>query len=164
MRLRNAWQAMRTQVAALSDGLRATSHSLHPSVLTDLGFLPALRTLAQHFIETGVDVSVRAKESAADEIPANVATALYRIAEEAIRNAVKHAESAAIRIVLSSRDGHLHMSIEDAGSGFDLVQARVRGGLGILSMQERARMVGGSLFVRTADGQGTQVLVRVPLV
>ena len=88
---------MRTQIAALSHGLAYMSHDLNPSVLNDLGLLPALRSLVQDFQSIGVDVSLNAKGTAFSQITPELAAALYKIALEAIRKSVKDAENAAIR-------------------------------------------------------------------
>jgi two-component system sensor histidine kinase NreB len=91
------------------------------------------------------------------------ATAVYRVTQESLRNALKHCGGATVRITVAEKDDELHLTVEDSGPGFDLHQARAKGGLGLLSMQERARGVGGSILVRTAPGKGTQIIVRVPI-
>jgi PAS domain S-box-containing protein len=156
-------RAIRAQLTTLSEGLRQTSHNLYPSVLSDLGFLPAVRELVQEFQTRGLDVTLRVRGTIPEGIPTEIGIALYRIAEEAIANAAKHAKPAPIHVTASVRDATLQVVIQDCGSGFDLRKVRARGGLGLLRMQERARMAGGSLFVGTAAGQGTQVIVRVPV-
>jgi len=158
-------QAMRSQLDSLSEGLRRTSHNLHPSVLSDLGFLPALKGLVLDFRMSGVDVTLRVKGAMPGEVCAEKAIALYRIAEEAIGNIAKHttANSAPIQLAVSVKGGVLSMAIEGAGSAFDPEAGTAQGGVWLLSMQERARIAGGSLFLGTVKGQGTQVIVRAPL-
>jgi signal transduction histidine kinase len=95
-------------------------------------------------------------------MPLDVATALYRIAQEALRNSRKHAPDAPVRVTLISNPESWQMTIEDAGPGFDLNHARNTGGLGLISMQERARLVGGTLYLRTRPGEGTMIAVKVP--
>ena len=153
----------RQQITRLSAGLREVSHRLHPSVVEDLGLPPALRALVNEYHENGVDVSF-AGNSAAPDLPLDAATALYRIAQEALRNALKHAGGAPVRVVLEEMAGEVCLTVEDSGPGFDLDSVRGKGGLGLLSMQERARLAGGSLLLRTRPGSGATILVRVPLI
>jgi PAS domain S-box-containing protein len=153
---------LRVQVVSLSHGLRETSHRLHPSTLEDLGLSVALRSLVTDLQERDHDVSLKVQDLVTP-IPLETATALYRITQEALRNAAKHAANAPVHINLCERDGELQLTIEDAGPGFEGNQVRVKGGLGLLSMQERARLVSGTLLLRTAPGQGTSLSVRVPL-
>ena len=153
---------LREQVSALSQGLREVSSRLYPSILADLGLSAALRSLIADFQQTGMNVSLRMQDVVMP-VPLATATALYRITQEALRNAVKHAVGAPVRINLSEKDKELLLTIEDAGSGFNWTEAKARGGLGLLSMQERARLAGGTLLLRTAPGKGTLVSVRVPL-
>jgi PAS domain S-box-containing protein len=152
---------MRDEIFQLSLRLREMSHYLHPPVLEDLGLVAALRSLILGFRNEGEEVSFRLP----DEIPTvslDAATALYRIAQEALKNARKHAPGAPIHVTLANRDGALELVIRDAGPGFDLLQARLSGGLGLLSMHERARLVHGSLLIDSRLGDGTEIAVRVP--
>ena len=96
------------------------------------------------------------------EVTLDAATALYRIAQEALRNVQKHASGAAIHISLTAQESCLQLSIRGIGPGFNLAQARLGGGSGLLSMQERARPVNGTLLVRSRPGHGTEAPVTVP--
>lgn len=150
------------EVAMLSLGLREVSHRLHPSVLEDLGLLAALRSLISGFRHDGIDISFRLP----DEIPAltaDAATALYRITQEALRNALKHAAGAPVHVTLGIEDNSVQLTIRDDGPGFDLTKVRLHGGLGILNMNERARLVSGTLLLNSRPGEGTVVTVRVPV-
>ena len=150
------------QITELSTALREVSHRLHPSLVEHLGLAAALRALVDEYCLSGGDASFVTHEVTPD-LPRNAATALYRIAQEALRNASKHAAGAPVRITLMHRREQLQLKIEDAGAGFDPIQVRRKGGLGLLSMQERARLAGGSLLLRTRPGKGTLLLVRVPM-
>lgn len=157
-----ALQRMRAHIRALSEGLRQMSHALHPSILDDLGLAPGLRSLVDEFQQNGLDITFRAVAVPA-ALPIEIATALYRITQEALRNVLKYCRDAAVWVSLTHKDDGLQLAIEDSGPGFDLTQARAKGGLGLLSMQERAHAVGGNMLVRTAPGKGTQIIIRVPL-
>jgi PAS domain S-box-containing protein len=151
---------MREQISALDTGLRNVSHRLHPSVIEDLGLIPALRSLVDELREAGSDVTLYMPESV--DVSLVVATSLYRIVQEALRNAGKHAPGAPVHIRLSLEVHGIQLAIEDAGPGFDLNQVRVAGGLGLLNMQERARLLGGTFSVRARPGRGTTIVVSVP--
>jgi signal transduction histidine kinase len=105
-------RAMRSQVDSLSEGFRHTSHDLYPSALSDLGLLPALRELIEEFQSNGLDVVLRAKGTLPDQIPVEIAIAIYRIIEEAIVNPAKSASDAPSSIVFSVKDGQLQLLIE----------------------------------------------------
>lgn len=150
------------QISRVSAGLREVSHRLHPAVVEDLGLPAALRALVGEYRENGLEVSFVGPRVTRD-FPLEIATALYRIAQEALRNAFKHARGAPVRVQLEEANTELRLRIEDAGPGFDLNSVRGKGGLGLLSMQERARLVGGTLLFRTGPGDGTLVMARVPV-
>jgi PAS domain S-box-containing protein len=146
----------------LAAGLRDVSHQLHPSVIADLGLAAALGEIVEQHRALGVDVSLVSRDLPAT-IPTEVGTGLYRIAQEALRNAVQHAPEAPVLITLSFAEGFLQLKIEDPGPGFDLGKIRqTEGGLGLFSIQERARLLGGALEIRTAPDEGTAITVRVP--
>ena len=90
------------------------------------------------------------------------ATALYRIAQEALRNSRKHAPGSLVRVVLAATDQQVRLSIDDDGPGFNIEEISRGGGLGLLSMKERASLVGARLTVRTKPGRGTRISIRLP--
>jgi len=96
-----------------------------------------------------------------DVIPSQIGIALYRIAQEALRNVSKHAGKTHVRVVLRTLKNILQLQILDSGEGFD--PAEYKSGLGVISMEERARQVGGSVQIDAALGEGTRVTVSVPL-
>ena len=145
-----------------SRDLRTLSHRLHPSILEDLGLGAALRSLAADYRRQGVDVTLRAGEISG-RASLDVRTSLYRITQEALRNAWKHAPGAAVHVQLLEENEQLKLTIEDTGPGFDVSLTRATGSLGLLSMQERARLVGGSLALNSHPDDGTSLVVRVPM-
>ena len=149
-------------VAELADALRAVSHGLHSSVISDLGLQTALRALIASHQEQGAEI-IQIMQNVPDRVSFEVAVALYRIVQEGLRNSLKHAPGAAIRVELTRQRKDLKLSIIDDGPGFDLARARERGGLGLLSIQERARLVGATFILRTSPRSGTTVSVKVPL-
>jgi signal transduction histidine kinase len=154
---------IRDAAEEVTEEVRLLSHTVHPRVLDDLGLVPALRKLARDSSAgTGVDVDVEANTDGAD-IPHPVAATLYRVAQEAVRNAVRHAAPHRVRVVLHQVNGTATLEILDDGKGFDLQEAeRRRPGMGLLSMRERVSLVDGELSIRTAPGDGTAISATVP--
>ena len=96
-------------------------------------------------------------------LPPDAALCIYRIAQEALRNAVKHSGAHKVDVSLTADAEYLYLSVKDTGRGFDIGEARSRPGLGLASMDERVRLVGGVLTVESHPGQGTRIEARVPL-
>ncbi len=149
----------------ISAEVRQISHRLHPAILEDLGLVPALRSLCQEFEGAyGMAVHLTSPAPFSPRMPLPMVTALYRISQEGLHNAAKHGRNACVVIELSTTAHEVRLSIRDSGPGFDPKAMRAKGeGLGLMSMQERARLVGGTLEVRSSPGTGTEIVVAVPL-
>jgi two-component system, chemotaxis family, CheB/CheR fusion protein len=158
--MRNRLEALREGAATLSEELRRISHALHPSILEDLGLPVALRSLVTEFAERESMPSNFTHRNVPDTLPLDLAATLYRITQEALRNVAKHAGRTHVRVGLIGTNSALRLSIRDLGEGFDPSETR---GLGLISMEERARLVGGSFRVTSELGEGTTVQVQVPL-
>lgn len=144
--------------------VRRIAHELRPSVLDDLGLVPALEFLAAGAGgRGGLEVTVEGSPGA--RLPHAAETALYRIAQEALSNVVRHACARRAEIRLEAHDGAVRLTVRDDGGGFDLERARRPGtaNLGLAGIEERVRALGGSLEIRTAPGTGTELRVRMPL-
>jgi signal transduction histidine kinase len=158
-RLREA----RDSAEGILEQVRRLSDVVHPGVLDNLGLEAALRKLVRDTsANTAVDFDVRI--AARDvRIPRKVEAVLYRVAEEAIRNALRHASAKHVRIVLSARQT-VSLEVHDDGRGFDLAAVdRRQRGTGLGTMQERLALVDGWLEINTAPGNGTTVAAHVPL-
>lgn len=144
------------QLAHVIDHLRSVARSLHPVVLRDLGLAESLRALAQTISTPRLAVEVDVPATV-PVVGADVALAVYRIAQEAVLNAVRHAEAPAVRVALYAEVGDtIRLTVVDDGLGFDPRSVAGRS-LGLLGMEQRAIAVGGSLYVDSAPGSGTQV-------
>ena len=97
------------------------------------------------------------------ELPEEVSLCLYRIAQESLRNIRKHTGATQVRVWLAANQDGVTLNVEDTGDGFEVEKARKRGGLGLISMEERARLVNGKFSIRSQPGNGTSVEVFVPL-
>ena len=154
-------EEMLEQLRALEEGIRALSHDLCPAPLAEFDIESALRALVEKFRANGAPVRMLSRGEWA-AVPREAGLAIYRIAQEALRNAVRHAPGAPVRLALSLTPGEIRLLVKDHGPGFDIRAAREHGGLGLASMLERARMAEGTLKLRTRLGEGTSVSVRVP--
>jgi signal transduction histidine kinase len=146
----------------LSGDLRHLSHELHPGILEHLGLLEALRERCDDFSEkSGVPVQLAVSETWQD-VSGAPALCLYRVAQEALRNVATHARARNVTVALDKVDGHLMMQVTDDGCGFDLSASSRRSGLGLVSLSERVRMLGGELVVTAAPDDGTRIAVSLP--
>jgi len=129
----------------------------------DLGLEDALRAECDRVAERDrLVVNFRCGQLPAG-MPRDLALCVYRIAQEALRNAVKHAQADRVDPTLNADLEFLDLEIRDFGSGFDPAVGRHRAGLGLASMEERVRLVGGEISISSNPGQGTGIQVRVPL-
>jgi signal transduction histidine kinase len=148
-------------VQALQD-VRSLAVELRPTALDDFGLVPALERLAETFAErSGIAAAVRANLGEA-RLPAETETALYRLVQEALTNVVKHAAAATVNIVLTRRDGGVSAVIEDDGRGFSADEVR-SDALGLVGMRERIALLGGTLEVESAPGEGAALLAYLPV-
>jgi signal transduction histidine kinase len=151
---------LRETVVNAVQELRALAVELRPKALDDFGLSPALERLIETYSRrTGlaVDSHLAGLES---RLPEPVESALYRIAQEALTNIAKHAGASSVSIVTRRDKGRIALIIEDNGTGFDV--AVPAGGLGLVSMRERAELLGGSLRVESGPDHGTTLVIEVP--
>src|SRR5881396_3815424 len=145
--------------------LRRYSHELRPTILDDLGWIPAIRFLAEG-ISKRANLPIHIQTRISGRLPGPAETALYRIVQESLNNAVKHAKARNIWIRAWRENRVLHCSIRDDGEGFDAHRAQGtpgRKGLGLIAMQERVSAIGGTLRIQSGPGQGTEISLRLPL-
>ena len=154
---------LREMVSEALEEVRSLSHTIHPRVLDDLGLAAALEWLARQTREQdSLDVEVFSDEGPA--IPKLPASVLYRIAQESLRNAVRHAQARRVELWLRRAPGTATLEVVDDGRGFDVKQAEERRpGMGLFSMRERVGLVNGTLALVSAPGRGTRVVATVPL-
>jgi two-component system sensor histidine kinase UhpB len=151
------------EVDEIVSDLRSLSRSLHPSALEVAGLEMALRQLCREF---SVHHQVRVEFSCSDppdRLEREVSISLYRIAQEALQNVVKHSESSTASVTVSCDGGRLVLVVSDSGKGFDVKDQQRRVGLGLVSMRERVRPLGGKLIVSSSRLGGTKVRAEIPL-
>lgn len=140
--------------------VRDISLLLRPSMLDDLGLIPALQWQAREVSRNNdVHVSVRA-DSVNEDLPDEQKTCIYRVVQEALRNVIRHADAKSVQIALEQSNSSLHLTIKDDGRGFTPEREK---GVGLLGMQERVRRLNGSFYVESGTGRGTTIVVDLPL-
>ena len=152
---------LRDRAERLSNDLRHMTHQLHPAALEHLGLVSALRG---HCAEFSRHEAMRAWFHVSGEVRSTspeVAVCLYRIAQEAIRNAAKHSQAKEAWVEIRQQRDGIRLSVVDKGVGFDLRTLKAGRGLGLVSMRERVELISGSLTIKSAPGEGTCVGVRV---
>jgi PAS domain S-box-containing protein len=150
---------VRGQLVTLSEDVHSLSRQLHPAILDDLGLEDALRSECTRFQEReGIEVEYRADDVPTD-LPRDACLGLYRIAQESLRNVARHsgANRAEVSLVGCGRD--VMLTVSDNGSGFAREDRHRRAGIGLASMEERARLVGAELTIQSTPGHGTTVTV-----
>ena len=157
---------LREQTDSILDGVRRFSQDLRPPVLDDLGLLPALKWLLIALEEQdGIGANTRILGEPR-RLPRDAELPLFRIAQEALNNVRKHSHASAVELTLDFRNDSIAMTVADNGSGFDLPPATgdvaASGKLGLIGMQERARLLGGTIDIESKPGEGTKVVVTVP--
>jgi two-component system sensor histidine kinase UhpB len=145
--------------------LRRLSHELRPTILDDLGLVPALEFLTEG-ISRRAELSIQIQSSLKGRYAPNIETALYRIVQEALANITKHAGAKNVEIQLTNDSKHLHCLVRDDGVGFDthsVLSRKERSGLGLVGIRERLNAVGGTLHIDSVVGRGTELLVKIPV-
>ena len=162
--LRDAVRDGLAQIGVEIANLRTLITELRPAALDEIGLVPALETLAERVsaveeltVETNIDLALEEPQ----RLPTDVESTVYRMVQEALTNATKHAGASHLHLDLLTRDGSLEVSVTDDGSGFD--PERVSGGFGLIGMRERVALVGGTLRIDSAPQQGTRVTASIPV-
>jgi two-component system sensor histidine kinase UhpB len=155
---------LQDQVIELSEDLRLMSHQLHPGWLSHAGLREALEALCappRHDSEPRFLLSVPPEAAG---LSGEIALCFYRIVQEALRNALRHADATRVDIAVALANGQAVLRVADDGKGFDTTAVRFHpAGIGLISMSERAKLLGGSFDLRSAPGKGVDLCIRIPL-
>ena len=159
--VRRRLQELREETIAISSAVQALSHELHSSKLEYLGVVSGMESWCKEFgerqemqIDFGSDVS--------GPLPFEIGLALFRVLQEALHNAVKHSGVKRAEVQVAEQSNEVHLLVRDSGSGFDMEAVKRGSGLGLLSMQERVRLVNGAISFESKPMGGTTIRVRVP--
>jgi PAS domain S-box-containing protein len=154
---------MLKRTKTMSSDIRSLSHELHSSRLDYIGLVPAVSGLCK---EIGEKYKIEAQFTGSDrpvEIPKDVALCLFRVAQEALGNVVKHSQAKSVRVEIGFNLDGVSLRITDDGHGFDPNNTKPGVGLGLVGMSERLRLVGGRLSVKSEHLRGAEILAEVPL-
>jgi signal transduction histidine kinase len=156
--------ALRAQTAEISASVRALAHQLHSNRLQHLGAVAAMKGFcAELSAQQKIDVDFSSAEIQSG-VPAETALCLFRVLQEALHNAVRHSGVRQFEVQLRETAHALQLTVRDTGSGFDPETAIESGGLGLTSMKERLKLVGGELLIKSRPSRGTTIVARVPRV
>jgi PAS domain S-box-containing protein len=152
------------RVVKASEETRHIAYELHPSMLDDLGLVASLGALCKEFAEQNPDIGI---EFDSGFMPASlsleVASGVFRVAQESLQNVAKHSRAKHVSVSLGIENGALLLTVADDGAGFDLEAVKGRGGLGLIGAEERARLLHGTVTIRTQPDHGTQIALQIPL-
>jgi len=160
---RHRLRELSDQTLALAREIQALSHHLHPSRLDHLGLAAASASFCREIAaRRGVEIAF-SHNGIPGGVPADVALALFRVLQEAVTNAIAHAGVGQLTVILRGAPDGIHLDVVDAGIGFDVDAALSGRGVGLIGMQERARLTGGELLIESRPGAGTSIRVRAPI-
>ncbi|MBC8246826.1 MAG: PAS domain S-box protein [Deltaproteobacteria bacterium] len=142
--------------------VRRMAFRLRPGVLDDLGLIDALEAYTTDF-ERRTGITCVFEHANVPNVSETLATAAYRIAQEALTNAARHAAASHIEVKVEAQNGNLFLNVVDNGKGFNLFELNEPEGFGLASMRERASLAGGELEIRSAAGEGTQIVCNMSI-
>ena len=161
--VRNGLISLRERAMELSSDIESLSHQLHSSKLEYVGLLKAIESFCREFGQKhGLKINFR-QENISSMPSQEISLCLFRVLQEALSNAAKYSGVDTVQVELAQRSGQMHLKIYDSGRGFDLQEARIAVGLGLTSMQERVRLVNGSIRIQSQPLAGTTIDVVVLL-
>ena len=157
----NSLQQLLEKTNALSHDVQALSHELHSSRLEYLGVVSGMKSLCREFSERQ-KMEVDFRSDVSSPLPFEIGLSLFRVLQEALKNAVKHSGVKRVEVQVVEQSNEVHLLVRDSGNGFDIEAARQGSGLGLISMQERVRLVNGTIAFESKPMAGTTIHVRVP--
>lgn len=155
-------RGVREELVRLSEDVHGLSYRLHPSLLKDLGLAEALKAECERVSRGGTCPATITIRDVPGPVPNDAALCLFRVAQESLSNAARHARARSVEVALQGLDGGLQLTVRDDGIGFDPALPRDRAGLGLASMRERVRLLGGRLEIASTPGKGTAITAWLP--
>src|SRR5215469_8247398 len=161
LKVRSRLQELRDETIAISSAVQALSHELHSSKLEYLGVVSGMESWCREFSERQ-KMQIDFRSDVSGPLPFEIGLALFRVLQEALHNAVKHSGVKQVEVQVAEQSNEVHLLVRDSGSGFDMEAVKRGSGLGLLSMQERVRLVNGAISFESKPMVGTTIRVRVP--
>jgi signal transduction histidine kinase len=150
------------EVRGIAADIHNIAHDLHSSILEYLGFVPAVRKLAQEMGRRhGIQIEIK-HEGLPSALPANISLCLFRVIQEALHNAARHSGTKRVEVRVEKTVNQIHLTLRDSGKGFDVAAIAGRQGLGLASMRERIRLVNGKITILSERAVGTCIQAWVP--
>jgi len=159
--VRSRVQELRKRTTDISNNVQALSHDLHSSQLEYLGVIAGMKSWCKEFAERQ-KMEIDCRYDVQSTLPPEIGLCLFRVLQEALHNAAKHSGVKRIEVRLREESGNVHLIVSDLGKGFDVEAAREGRGLGLTSMQERVRLVNGTIKIQSKLMGGTTIHVCVP--
>jgi PAS domain S-box-containing protein len=154
---------IKEQVINLSEDVHHISRQIHPSILDDLGLVDALKSECSNISQyEGLSVKF-VTQKVNRKIPGDIALCIYRVAQHSLKNIVKHAKATEVSMSVVCDDSTICLKVEDNGIGFIPKQVKNKGGLGLVSMKERMRLIQGNLSIQSKPGKGTVIKIMASL-
>ena len=161
-RLISNLESLSERVAGLAEDLHRICYCLHPVILDNLGLAAGIESLCEEYTRVS-GLAVKFVRSDIPPTPSDVALCLYRVVQEALHNVAKHSGAKRATVMLCAQSAGIQAVIRDAGAGFDPSLARTKRGVGLISLCERVRLLGGRLEIRSKPCHGTRIAAFVPL-
>jgi len=162
-RVRNRLRGVQKKASEIAADIQSLSHELHSAKLQYLGIASAMRGFCQEFGEQQrVEIEFNAHDLPAP-LSADTSLCLFRVLQEALHNSAKHSGARHFEVRLWGATDEIHLTVKDAGAGFDLNIAKASRGLGLISMEERLKLLNGTLSIESQSNRGTTIHARVPL-
>jgi PAS domain S-box-containing protein len=153
---------VQSSVGKIGIDLHGLSHRLHSSILEYIGLSPAVQSYCAE-ISKQYQIKIEVHQSLPRTLPPDTALCLFRIVQEGLRNVIKHSRASRVDILLEGGIEAVSLTISDNGVGFELLSSLAFAGIGLISMRERARMLGGTFDILSRPGRGTKIIVSVPI-
>jgi len=159
--LQSRLEKLRKDATEISNDVQALSHELHSSKLEYLGAVAGIKSWCKEFAERQ-KVQIDFRTDVTSPLPLEIGLSLFRVLQEALHNTLKHSGVKHVEVQLLEHSGDIHLTIRDSGRGFEILAARRGSGLGLTSMEERIRLVNGTIAIESKPMAGTTIRIRVP--
>jgi len=161
--VRDGLEQLGRESAEIATDIQSLSHELHSARLDDLGLAPAMKGFCREFSEKQhVEIDFKSHDIPAS-LPPDIPLCLFRVLQEALHNSAKHSGAKRFEVRLWGAANEIYLTIRDSGAGFDSEAAKESRGIGLISMEERLKMVHGTFSIDSQHNRGTTIHARVPI-
>ncbi|MFL6466686.1 MAG: sensor histidine kinase [Pyrinomonadaceae bacterium] len=161
--LRRHFRNLQHQIDEISTDVHRMAHKLHPATLDHVGLVAAIKSLCREISASGKLRVQFSHHGSLAKLSKDVNLCVFRIAQETLRNCIKHSNAETARVMLTNTGNEIRFTVTDEGRGFDMNRKTMERGLGFTSMRERLRVVGGTMSIDSSPSKGTQIEASIPL-